>query len=126
MGQKWLLLNLFKNMKEIDAQNKIIGRIASEAAMALMGKDKPSYQPNAVSGSKVKIINVSKMKITTQRLAGKTYQTYSGHPGGQKTVSMAQIIAKKGYAEILRKAIKGMIPRNRLQAPRMNNLTIIE
>jgi large subunit ribosomal protein L13 len=113
-------------MKEIDAQNKIIGRIATEAAMALMGKDKATYQPNKVSGSKVKIINASKMKITTQRLEGKTYQNYSGYPGGQKISSMAHIIEKKGYSEILKKAIKGMIPRNRLQSERMNNLTITE
>ena len=113
-------------MKEIDAQNRTIGRIATEAAMALMGKDKPTYQPNKISGSKVKIINASKMKITAQRIAGKTYKYYSGYPGGLKTPSMAQVIEKKGYSEILKKAIKGMIPRNRLQRERINNLTITE
>jgi large subunit ribosomal protein L13 len=113
-------------MKEIDAQNKILGRIASEAAMALMGKDKATYEPNKVSGSKVNIINASKMKLTTQRIEGKSYQNYSGYPGGQKTSTMTQIIEKKGYSEVLKKAIKGMIPRNRLQSPRMNNLTITE
>jgi len=113
-------------MKEIDAQNRTMGRVATEAAMALMGKDKATYEPNKVSGSKVKIVNASKMKITVQRLDGKSYQNYSGYPGGQKTTTMAQVIAKKGYSEVLKKAIKGMIPRNRLQAPRMNNLTITE
>jgi len=113
-------------MKEIDAQNRTMGRIATEAAMALMGKDKATYQPNAVSGSKVKIINASKMKITAQRSAGKSYVSYTGYPGGLKNASMAHVISKKGYSEVLRKAIKGMIPRNRLQAPRMNNLTITE
>jgi large subunit ribosomal protein L13 len=113
-------------MKEIDAQNRTMGRVATEAAMALMGKDKPTYQPNKVSGSKVKITNASKMKVTAQRIAGKSYQNYSGYPGGQKISSMAQVIAKKGYSEVLKKAIKGMIPRNRLQRERMNNLTITE
>ncbi len=113
-------------MKEIDAQNRTLGRVATEAAMALMGKDKASYQPNAVSGSKVKIVNASKLKITAQRLAGKSYKTYSGYPGGLKSASMAHVIDKKGYGEVLRKAIKGMIPRNRLQSERMNNLTISE
>lgn len=114
------------NMKEIDAQNKILGRIATEAAMALMGKDKASYKPNAISGGKVKIVNASKMKITAQRRDNKIYKTYSGYPGGQKEMSMDYVVSKKGYAEVLRIAIKGMIPNNRLRQPRMNNLTITE
>ncbi len=113
-------------MKEINAENRTLGRVATEAAMALMGKDKPTYQPNKISGSKVKIVNASKLKITAQRMAGKEYKRYSGYPGGLKSASMAQVIAKKGYSEILIKAIKGMIPRNRLQNDRMKNLTISE
>ena len=93
-------------MKEIDAQNKILGRIATEAAMALMGKDKPNYKANAVTGSKVTIVNASKMKISAQRMASTTYKRYSGYPGGQKVSSMEHVISKKGYSEILRIAIK--------------------
>jgi large subunit ribosomal protein L13 len=113
-------------MKEINAENRTIGRVATEAAMALMGKDKPNYKSNAITGSEVTITNAAKMKITAQRIKNKSYKSYSGYPGGQKIISMSNMITKKGYAEILRRAIKGMIPRNKLQNERMKKLTITE
>lgn len=110
--------------KIIDAKGKKLGRIASEAAMTLMGKDNPDYQPNIVSKNKVIIINSSQADISTKKKEEKEYPKYSGYPGGLKFEKMSKIIDSKGYKEIFEKAIYGMIPANRLRKSRMKNLTI--
>jgi large subunit ribosomal protein L13 len=112
-------------MKVIDAEKKSLGRVATEAAMALMGKDQAGYEPNKVGG-KVHVTNVSKLNITEKKLKEKIYQTYSGYPGGQKEKTMEEVIAKKGHGEIMRKAIRGMLPSNRLRDLRLKNLKITE
>jgi large subunit ribosomal protein L13 len=93
-------------MKEhtIDASNKAIGRVASEAAVLLMGKDSPSFRKNAVSGSIVTIINASKIKYDPKKLEEKTYVRYSGHPGGLSIRTMQDMIKVKGYRGIFEKA----------------------
>lgn len=113
-------------MKTIDAKNRSIGRVATEAAMALMGKDKANYRDNVVSDIKVTIINASQLKIDQKKLKNKIYQTYSGYPGGQKEKTLEQLITKKGYSDVLIHAINGMIPTNRLKKDRLKNLEIID
>jgi len=111
---------------KIDASEKVLGRIASEVAQILMGKNLPNFQRHELSGNKVHIINASKAKISIKKLESKEYKRYSGYPGGLKTSNMEKIIAKKGYSELFRKAVYGMLPSNKLRAVIMKNLTISE
>jgi large subunit ribosomal protein L13 len=110
--------------KVIDAKNKTIGRVATEAAMALMGKDQASYQPNVVTDITVTIENASESNITDKKKGEKEYSRYSGYPGGRKVRTLAEVIEKKGYKEVFEKAVYGMLPANRLRSLRMKNLII--
>ena len=110
----------------IDATDKKLGRLSTDIVKYLLGKHKPDYQPNVVAPVVVKINNIDDMNISKKKFEEKEYQTYSGYPGGQKTRTMKQIVEKKGYQEILRKAVLGMLPKNKLQSIRINNLKIIQ
>src|SRR3989344_2224938 len=96
----------------IDAQGKKLGRLASEVAYFLMGKHRPSYRRHIESGSNVRIHNASKIDISAAKRLAKTYTRYSGYPGGLRTQRLADVIAKKGYGEAVRKAVYGMLPAN--------------
>ena len=110
----------------IDATEKAIGRTSSEVAILLMGKNDTDFVKNKVSENKVEIINASKVKMSEKK--GKTvfHETYSGYPGGLKIKSNEQIAAKKGFAELSRLAVYGMLPANKLRPRMMKNLTIKE
>lgn len=110
----------------IDAKGRKLGRVSSEAAVFLMGKNKADFQKNLVADAKVKIENASKMDINAKKLETKEYKTYSGYPGGLKTKKMSQVVDKKGFAETLRNSIYGMLPSNKLRAKLMKNLIITE
>lgn len=112
--------------KNIDASNKSIGRVASEAALLLMSKDNVSYQRNVAPDIKVIINNASNALIHPKKMTDKMYKSYSGYPGGLKEVPMEKVIDKKGYSELFRKAVYGMLPTNKLRARMMKNLTINE
>ncbi len=111
---------------KIDAEGKTIGRVASEAAKVLMGKDSPEYKPNVVVSVAVQIVNASKSNISEKKKVGKTYSRYSGYPGGQKVRNLEDLISKKGISEVYKKAVYGMLPGNRLRSERMKNLSISE
>lgn len=108
----------------IDAQGKKLGRIASEAAKLLMGKNRADFARNNVPDIKVKIINTSKADMNNKKLNNKVYTTYSGYPGGLKQSSMKKIVNDKGMKEVFRKAVIGMLPDNKLKAKMMLNLKI--
>lgn len=110
----------------IDAKGKTLGRVASEAARLLIGKDTASFVKNKVTGSKVHLSNVSLAKFDEKKLGIKNYARYSGYPGGLRKDSMKDIVTRKGYSEIFRKAVYGMLPPNKLRSIRMKNLTISE
>jgi len=110
----------------IDATNKKLGRVASEAAILLMGKNAPGYARHEESENTVEIINASGLSITPKKQRDTKYTSYSGYPGGLKVASMEQIIDKKGKAELVKIAVKGMLPKNKLQARMMKKLTITE
>ncbi len=110
----------------IDAQGKRLGRVATEVAHLLMGKNRTDAVRHQAAPVQVTVENASKLFIDERKRAQKTYQRYSGYPGGLRREPMSQVIAKKGYREILRKAVYGMLPNNRLRAVRMKNLTILE
>lgn len=110
----------------IDASGKSIGRVAAEAAKALMGKTVATYTPHKAPGVAVVISNAKKMRITEKKRLQKKYTRFSGQPGGLTTTSLSQLISGKGYAAAVRHAIEGMLPRNTLFVGRMKNLTISE
>ena len=110
----------------IDAKGKKIGRVASQAAKILMGKATPGYAKNKVAEVKLTIENASKADVTAKKLDTKIYKAYSGYPGGLKEATMKQVVEKKGYGEIFRDAIVGMLPGNKLAPKMMKNLTINE
>lgn len=111
---------------KIDAKGKKLGRIAQEAASILMGKNDLSFERQTVSGNKVIIENASKADISLKQLETKEYEKYSGYPGGLVYEKMKRVIEKKGYAEVFRYAVMGMLPANRLAPKMMKNLTIKE
>lgn len=108
----------------IDASNRAPGRVASEVALFLCGKNKPTFTPHLDEGDFVVVENVDKMKITGDKMNGKIYYSTSQYPGGLKKTKMKELVAKKGLAEVLRKAVFGMLPGNKLRAPMMKRLTI--
>ncbi len=108
----------------IDATGRTLGRVASEAAHALLGKRSAQFVKNQAMPVKVTITNAKKLYLPLRRTQGKIYTSYTGHPGGFAETRMDKLIEKKGVAEVIRKTVDGMIPRNRLRAPRMKNLII--
>lgn len=108
----------------IDATDRMLGRVASEAAHALLGKRSVNFSKNQALPVTVTINNASKMHLPSRRTKGKIYTRYSGYPGGLYSMSMAEMIIKKGIAEVVKKTVDGMIPRNKLRKPRMKNLIV--
>ena len=112
--------------KTIDAQGKPLGRVASEAAVFLRGKESASFTRYLPPKEKLTVINASKIKTSPLKEQKKTYKRHSGYPGGLKTETIDKFIARKGYGEALKKAISGMLPHNKLKAVMLKNLTIKE
>jgi large subunit ribosomal protein L13 len=110
----------------IDAKGRALGRVASEAAQALLGKKSVHYVRNKVLPVKVTISNASKLAITEKRIDQKTYSRYTGYPGGLKTFTMKDVVRKTGYKGLLTKTVDGMIPRNSLRKERMKRLIIVD
>ena len=111
---------------EIDVTGERLGRVATKIAIFLMGKDRADVVRNQTAPVKVVVKNASKLLIDEKKRLQKTYVRYSGYPGGQKTATMRKVISDKGYAEVLRRAVYGMLPSNRLRALRMKQLDISE
>ncbi len=97
----------------VDAENLVIGRMASQVAHVLKGKHKPSYTPHIDTGDHVVIINAEKARFTGNKMDDKVYLTFSGYPGGQKSKT-AKEIRDKNPILLLEYAVKGMLPKNRL------------
>ena len=110
----------------LDAANKKVGRIASQAASLLMGKNLTTYVRNAVPNVSVEIINAGKAAISEQRKEKTVKPQYSGYPSGIKVQTVGQVIEKKGAKEVFRKAVYGMLPTNKLRSKMIKNLKITE
>ncbi len=110
-----------REIYNIDAKNKVLGRLAVRVAGLLMGKGKSEYVPYLDLGDSVIIKNVSEIKITGQKLKQKNYYHYSGYPSGLKTRKMKDVMAKNP-SEVFTKAVYNMLPHNRLRRPMMNRL----
>ncbi|MBI2612691.1 50S ribosomal protein L13 [Candidatus Kaiserbacteria bacterium] len=113
-------------MKEytIDAAGKTLGRVASEAAKALMGKTSADYTPHIRSDVHVKIVNAGKLYMRARKRSTKTYKTYSGYPSGLRTETYTALSTRRGADEPLRRAIRRMLPRNSFLTARMKNVEI--
>jgi large subunit ribosomal protein L13 len=110
----------------IDATGKAIGRVASEVAHLLQGKHRTDVARNISHPTEVTVSNVSKLYITDKKRVQTEYDRYSGYPGGRKVLSMEKLIDRKGYSEVLRKAVYGMLPSNKLRPVRMKKLRITD
>ena len=113
-----------KETHTIDASGKRLGRIATEAAHVLMGKHTVGFRKNVVSRTEVEIVNADKLHLPEAKQRGKEYRHYTGYPSGLRKKRMADVIKEKGYSEIVRRAVYGMLPSNKLRPLRMKKLTI--
>ncbi|MGC9605665.1 MAG: uL13 family ribosomal protein [Minisyncoccia bacterium] len=110
----------------IDAQGKKIGRVASQAAAVLLGKDSPSFAKNKVAERQVEIVNAGKADVPPRKKRDDVYVTYTGHRGGLNKETLGNLIARRGMKEVFRRAVYRMLPSNKLRDIRMKNLTIKE
>ena len=110
----------------IDATNRPLGRLSSEVAALLNAKDSIDFVKNRVADVTVKVVNASKLKITGKKLEERMHKSYSGFPGGLKEKPLGHVASKKGYGELIKHAVHGMLPKNKLQDVRMKNLIIEE
>ena len=110
----------------LDAENKKIGRVATEAAVLLMGKNLSDFKRNSIPNVTVEIKNAKLASITEKKMLTKTYSRYSGYPGGLKQPTMKEVVVKKGYSELFKEAVSGMLPKNKLRSKMMNNLIVTE
>lgn len=112
--RKWFL---------IDANGQTLGRLSTQIALILMGKNKPNYTPNIVSGDVVIVINSAKIKVTGNKLTDKFYYRHTGYPGGIKETSLRDLL-QKDPARVVRHAVAGMLPKNKLQQEMLKNLKV--
>lgn len=107
----------------VDATDQVLGRLASKVAKILRGKNKPEFTPHVDCGDNVIIINAEKICLTGNKMSQKTYISHSGYPGGQKEQTVADVLDK--YPErVIEKAVKGMLPKNRLGRSIFQNLKV--
>lgn len=110
----------------IDATDKSIGRIASQAAVLLRGKDSAAFERHTEPKNKVTITGASKVKIAKKKFVDMYFKHHTGWTGGMKYQTLEEVIAKKGFDEVFRLVIKGMLPDNKLRPIMMKNLTIVD
>ncbi len=106
----------------IDAENKPLGRLAVEVAVALRGKNKPSFVPYKDVGDTVLVKNIDKMKFTGNKLENKNYFHFTGYLGNLKKATLKEFLIKRGPKEVLRKAVMGMLTKNKLRAQQIKRL----
>jgi large subunit ribosomal protein L13 len=109
----------------VDAEGEIVGRLATRIATVLRGKHKPEYTPHADTGDYIIVLNADKVRFTGDKINQKTYQRYSGYPGGQKERTAKEMLEKKPF-DILEKAVRGMLPKNKLGRAMIKKLFLYE
>jgi len=108
---------------KIDVENKVLGRVASEIAKILQGKHKPNFRPEKPGEEIIEVENIDKIKITGKKFKDKVYYHYTGYPGGLRKITLEELF-KKDPGEVLKKAVSGMLPKNRLRKQRIKRLKI--
>jgi len=114
VNKEWLLVN---------AENQVLGRLASEIAKILRGKHKPNFTPHVDCGDNVVVINAEKVRLTGNKWDAKEYIRHSGYPGGQSSLTAKELMDRKPVA-LVEKAVKGMLPKNKLGADLFRNLYV--
>lgn len=107
----------------VDAEGEILGRLSTKIAMIIRGKNKPDFTPNVDCGDNVIVINADKVKLTGNKFSDKTYVSYTGYPGGQRFISPKELMAKHP-TRVIEKAVRGMLPKNRLGKALFGNLHV--
>ncbi|MFO7982945.1 MAG: 50S ribosomal protein L13 [Desulfuromonadales bacterium] len=107
----------------VDLEGKVLGRAASEIARVLRGKHKPIYAPSVDTGDFVVVVNASKVKLTGNKLADKMYYRHTGYPGGIRSLNAEQLLEKRPE-DLIKKAVKGMLPKNKLGTQMIKKLKI--
>ena len=97
----------------VDAEGQTLGRMCTKIATVLKGKHKPSYTPHVDTGDNVIVINADKIRLTGSKMEQKVYLSYSMYPGGQKSITAKELMVKKPYS-VVERAVKGMLPKNKL------------
>src|SRR5207245_4484774 len=112
-----------RNWFVVDANGRTLGRLATQIANALRGKRKPTYTPHIDTGDFVVVINAEKISVTGNKLAAKRYYRHSGYPGALKSRTLAEMLERRPE-EVIRLAVKGMLPRNRLARKQLGKLKV--
>ena len=112
-----------RNWLVVDATGKTLGRLATQIADVLRGKRKPEYTPHIDTGDFVVVVNAEKIHVTGKKLDQKMYHRHSGYPGGLRSRTLREQLERRP-TEVLRKAVKGMLPRNRLASAQLTKLKI--
>jgi large subunit ribosomal protein L13 len=115
-----------KNWVVVDADGKVLGRLASEVAKAIRGKHKPGYSPNVDCGDNVIVINSDKVKLTGKKWTDKVYISHTGYPGGQKSTTPKEIVDRKSSTILVERAVRGMLPKSILGRAIYKNLYVYE
>lgn len=108
---------------EIDATNKILGRVATEVATLLRGKNSPVFNPSKMSDNKVLVYNTDNIRVTGKKMEQKTYLRHSGYHGGQKAETLERVMTRDSRIAV-RRAVMGMLPKNRLRNQMIKNLIL--
>jgi len=112
-----------RNWLVVDAAGKTLGRLATQVADVLRGKRKPTYTPHVDVGDFVVVVNAEKIRVTGNKLADKRYYRHSGYPGGLKSRTLQEMLDRRPE-EVIRKAVRGMMPRNRLARKQITKLKV--
>ena len=107
----------------VDAQNEVVGRLCAKIAMVIRGKHKTNYTPHVDCGDNVIVVNADKVRFTGNKWAEKKYVRHTGYPGGQRFTTAQELMRKKPIA-VVEKAVKGMLPKNKLGAALFRNLHV--
>jgi large subunit ribosomal protein L13 len=112
-----------RNWLVVDANGQTLGRLATQIAVALRGKNKPEYTPHVDTGDFVVVVNAEKISVTGSKRTEKKYYRHSGYPGGIKERTLTEMLERRPE-EVIRKAVKGMLPRNRLSRKQLTKLKV--
>src|ERR1700756_4144234 len=115
--------NIKRDWYLIDAQDVVLGRLASQVANILRGKNKAIYTPSVDTGDFVIVVNAEKIALTGRKLSDKVYYSHTGFPGGLKEITAGKLLEKKPE-DVIKKAVKGMLPRNKLARHMIKKLKI--
>jgi large subunit ribosomal protein L13 len=122
-GREAEALTVGKDWFVIDANGQVLGRLATRIASLLIGKDKPTYTPFLDCGDHIVVINAERVKLTGNKMDQKMYRHHSGWPGGLKEVSIRSLMQRRPE-EVIREAVLGMLPKNKLRARRAKKLRV--